>query len=302
MISICIPIYNGDVRKLVHELTVQATKLAVDYEVLLYDDKSDGHYKEINSGLSTLPNIRYKELSKNIGRSAIRNLLAKDARFRYLIFIDCDALVCTPDFLQKYQPYCHPGIVCYGGIKNYDECPAPEYYLNWRYGISREEESAEIRALTPNKNFHTFNFLIDKEIFEKNFFDENLKGYGHEDTLFGINLTEHNIEIVHINNPLLHTGLDSLDIFMQKTEHSIRNLVEIQARIGHKHDFTSEVRLLAAEQKIAFWKLSFPLSVFYKAGRKLMLKDLRGKKPHLFILDLYKLGYLCNLRRELQKK
>lgn len=302
MISICIPIHNCSVEKLTHDLKNQADNLDVEYEILLYDDGSDISYREMNRPLSDLSNVVYKELQKNIGRSAIRNMLAKEAQFKYLIFMDCDAQVCCPDFIAKYIQYCQPGIVCYGGRKNLSESPSSEYFLRWYLSVRREETSADIRNRKPNKNFLTFNFLIDKEIFEQNSFDESLTGYGHEDTLFGIKLVEHNIKIHHIDNPLIHAELDTAKVFIEKTEQSIQNLVEIQKRIGSEHNFTKEVKLLNAEKRIISLRLTSLLSYSYKVTRKLMLRNLLGKKPTLFIFDLYKLGYLCTLRNEQNKK
>ena len=49
MISICIPIYNFDVRQLVISLHKQAQNLKVRSEIILIDDFSNEHYRNINS-------------------------------------------------------------------------------------------------------------------------------------------------------------------------------------------------------------------------------------------------------------
>jgi hypothetical protein len=146
----------------------------------------------------------------------------------------------------------------------------------------------------PNRNFITFNFLIDKEIFKQLSFDERLKTYGHEDTLFGMHLQELHIYVEHIDNPLLYATFDTSDAFMRKTEQGIQNLRMIQKRLGYNHRFTSEVKLLNTGRKIDSYKLTQVVSFLFKAGRKFMLHNLLGKKPLLFVFDLYKLGYLCS--------
>jgi len=115
MVTVCIPIYNNVVRNLVQGLSEQAAKLDVPCEILLIDDRSTDGCQKLNASLANLPNVRYVELEKNIGRSAIRNLLAKSALYRYLIFMDSDVQLCSADFLQKYVDCCREGIVCYGG-------------------------------------------------------------------------------------------------------------------------------------------------------------------------------------------
>jgi glycosyltransferase involved in cell wall biosynthesis len=297
MISICIPIHNGNVRALVHDLKHQADTLAINYEILLIDDASDDAWREQNRPLETLKHVRYIELSENIGRSAIRNLLAKEAVYRYLIFMDCDAQVCSVDFIEKYLRYCFPKIVCYGGKKNLLQRPASEYYLRWHYSVAREEIDAQARNRFPNRNFITFNFLIDKKIFELISFDEQIKGYGHEDTLFGIRLAEHNITVTHIDNQLLYAKFDRADMFVQKTEQGIRNLIAIQKQLGDKHSFTAEVKLLSVGYNINRCKLAPLVRRFFKTGCRLMLRNLLGKHPSLFVFDLYKLGYLCSVKK-----
>lgn len=302
MISICIPVYNCDVTKLVKELHKQAKDVAIEFEIVLIDDDSDQSYKTVNRELSSLSYVKYKELPQNIGRAAIRNLLAEEATFRYLIFMDCDAEIYSPSYISRYISCCTSGIVCYGGCKYLSECPDPKYSLRWNYGIRHEDIDAQIRNNDRNFSFRTFNFLIDKEILQKVSFDNTLYNYGHEDTLYGIKLQERQIKIVHIDNPLIHTGLDTADVFIKKTESGIRNLIGIQQNMKDNSSFTNSVKLLRAEKKIARWRLT-PLFVFlYKISKKRMLQNLKGERPNLFIFSTYKLGYLCSFRKKTQKE
>ncbi|MBK9012976.1 MAG: hypothetical protein IPM82_02230 [Saprospiraceae bacterium] len=64
----------------------------------------------------------------------------------------------------------------------------------------------------------TNNFLIPRQLFLEIQFDETLRQYGHEDTLFGMELARRQVPIVHIDNPLEHIGLEPVDVFLRKTE------------------------------------------------------------------------------------
>jgi len=100
MLSICIPIYNFDVRPLVNALKQQAKQLSDDVEIILIDDCSDFAYKQLNK--SAYKGVQSVELSSNIGRASIRNLFLKYAKNDYLLYLDCDAIIKRENFLETY--------------------------------------------------------------------------------------------------------------------------------------------------------------------------------------------------------
>lgn len=102
MLSVLIPIYNYDCRRLINSLSAQAENLDVEYEILAFDDGSSLFLEE-NREVKNLPHVVYRELGKNIGRSAIRNLLADEARYPYLVFMDCDMQVVSDSYLKNYS-------------------------------------------------------------------------------------------------------------------------------------------------------------------------------------------------------
>ena len=63
--------------------------------------------------------------------------------------------------------------------------------------------------------------------FKKISFNERLSGYGHEDTLFGYELNKNNIQIHHIDNPVLNGHLDTNEAFLLKTEEGLGNLLKV---------------------------------------------------------------------------
>lgn len=296
MLSICIPIYNYDVTALVKELHKQAESLLIRYEILLIDDFSEERFKQINRKLESISNVSYIELGENIGRSAIRNKLAKESRYRYLIFMDCDVKITIPDYIRRYAVCCEPQTVTCGGVNNPDKPLSAKYYLRWKYRNKREDINADERGKHPCANFKTINFLIDKELFQSVRFDEAIKGYGYEDTLFAIEIEKQDIPIYHIDNPVTHPEEDDCDEFIRKTQEAIRNLIAITNRLDDPQLFIESVKILRVKQKITTWGLLPLFRLFYKLSKKILLKNIKSKNPSLFCFDVYRLGYLCSLK------
>ncbi len=67
MLSVCIPVYNVDVTKLVSDLHTQIQKLNESIEIVLIDDASDLEIKVKNRLLKEYCKII--ELETNVGRS-----------------------------------------------------------------------------------------------------------------------------------------------------------------------------------------------------------------------------------------
>ncbi|MEL6925904.1 MAG: glycosyltransferase family 2 protein, partial [Bacteroidota bacterium] len=118
MISVCIPIYNFDVRPLVHTLHQQLLAAAVPFEIVLMDDASTQDFRQINAALESLQHCVYIQLSQNIGRAAIRNQLAQRAQYEALLFMDCDAKA-PPRFIQKYMDSLREGAAVVVGGRSY---------------------------------------------------------------------------------------------------------------------------------------------------------------------------------------
>ena len=76
MLSILLPVYNFDVRKLVKQLHEQGNMLEIPFEIICTDDGSEEEFKNLNSELEKLYSVSYQELKNNLGRSKIRNYLS----------------------------------------------------------------------------------------------------------------------------------------------------------------------------------------------------------------------------------
>lgn len=95
MLSILIPTYNYDITALVNKVYQQSKSCNIKFEILVFDDAStDLEVRKDNSSINALENTSYTILESNIGRSAIRNKLAKNAQYEWLLFrCRCDAFI-----------------------------------------------------------------------------------------------------------------------------------------------------------------------------------------------------------------
>ncbi|CAN1532045.1 glyco_like_mftF, transferase 2, rSAM/selenodomain-associated [Flavobacteriaceae bacterium] len=292
MLSILIPTYNYNVYPLVLELQKQCLECKIVFEILVQDDGSKLFLDE-NQEINSLKNCRFEVLEKNTGRSAIRNLLAKKAKFNSLLFFDADTIPIKNHLIKNYiEQINEEEKIVYGGIEYQKEKPVKSQILRWKYGHSREALTVEKRKKNPYLSFLTLNFLIHKNIFDKVSFNETIPNLRHEDTLFSYNLMQQKIKIIHIANPVFHLGLDDFEIAIKKENESILGLKYL---IDHKLLPTDYVRISKIATRIDKLKLNFSFAFFYNISRFIFLKNLSSKNPSLFIFDLYRLSYLCKL-------
>jgi len=295
MLSICIPVYNYDVCRLVQDLHLQAEKAGYLYEIIIMDDASDEEFRKINHAID-LENVRYIQLNENVGRSKIRNHFTSVAKFPSLLFMDCDSAIASPYYIESYSRFFDSQTVCCGGRVYEDKKPDDSTYLRWKYGVNRESVSAAERNKNPNAGFQTNNFLIHKSVFEKVKFNEDLDGYGHEDTLFGLELLGQCITISHIDNPLIHLGLETASGFLEKTEAGIKNLYKVEMLLREKYpEYINHSKLMRSKLFLQKLHLSGFVSKLFNIMRRPMKNHLLGEKPFLMIFDLYRLGLLCTL-------
>lgn len=290
LLSILIPVYNFDVRQLVIDLHAQCLTLS-KFEILCLDDASSLVFHELNQSLNSITNVTYTQLSQNIGRSAIRNKMMEMAQYPNLLFMDCDSAVPTSDYISKYIPYFGTHQVVYGGRKYAPELTDTTFALRWKYGTARECLPAEERNTMPYTAFMTNNFLISKSGFDQIRFDETLKGYGYEDSKFALDLKKIAYPIVHIDNPLVHIGLETAQEFLAKTKQGLDNL----SRLIIMDILPPEMRIYTTYLKLK----KFGMKTLFKFGlipfEKIIVQQLKSTNPSLFLFDLYRLHQLSKL-------
>ena len=293
MLSICIPTYNCDIKDLVSELSKQCEKTTVDFDIIVLEDGSDENYAKLNSSIEKISGAKHIIDTQNHGRSYTRNRLADIAKGEKLIFIDCDSAIPDPLFINRYLENIDTDVVC-GGTTYTKLQYTPEISLRYTFGTKVEKTTAEKRNQAPYSAFTTNNMMVSKKVFEKIRFCEALKKYGHEDSLFGFELQENKIPILHIDNPVIHTGIETNDKFLAKTRAGIENLVEMMNIDGISPKFFSHIRLYRHYVKLKKMHLLWTIKLTYKIFGKALEKHLtNSKQPKLMLFNLYKLGFLC---------
>jgi hypothetical protein len=292
MLSILIPTYNYNVFELAKVLNKQAIDSKIEFEIIVLDDGSIKFHDE-NNKINELEFCSYEILKNNMGRSAIRNFLAKKANFDNLLFLDSDTFPIDTNFIINYCSQINKGYeIIYGGIKYQNERPKKNQLFRWKYGIKREAISVEIRKKNPYLRLLTLNFMIKKAVFKKVIFNESIPNLRHEDTLFSYNLKQQKILVEHIENPIYHLGLDEFEITIKKENESLIALKFLIENQLIPSDYISLSKLFYRLKKM---KLLIVLKVFYKITKPFFLKNLASKNPSLFIFDIYRLGYLSSL-------
>ncbi len=294
MVSILIPVYGESVDAQLASLAIEAKSLDYDVEIIVCDDASP---------LPKLPafteyegiEYRFIQLHKNLGRSKIRNFLAEEAKYEQLIYVDADCLPIQSSFIDTYKIKFESGEVLVGGQLFAHEPPS-EYsrMLRWDYGTNVEARPLKERVAAPYRSFMANNFSIAKSLLKKYPFDANHRGYGHEDTLFGVQLRENNVTVVHIKNPIRHLGNETNEQFLKKTAEGVRNL----ARLYLDGKLDKHVRLIKTYEQIKLTGFAgFTRSVIAKRQAGYYEILLKGKAK-LRKFSLYKLGeFMLEIQR-----
>ena len=294
MLSILIPTYNYNVLSLASAIHTQIVKAGIPFEIICLDDASNVLFAE-NEKINELDGAIYDRLEKNIGRSKIRNLLAKKAQYDWLLFLDADVFPKADNFISTYLPYLNDEKkIVNGGLLYQEKMPEQGKLLRWVYGKSREALPYKIREKKPYLSFLTLNFLIHKSIFESVSFNEDVPNLRHEDTLFSYNLMQKKIKIIHIDNPIYHLGIDAFDEMMKKENESLYVLKYI---IDSKLISPDYLRISKLFFRLRSLKLLRVTASSHKLMREQLLGNLQGKSPSLFLFDVYRIGYLCSLEK-----
>ncbi len=296
MLSVLIPLRNWNPCSLVETLAGQLIKSGAPFEILISDDSDPVNSQPILQELRKVHGVICYSRNIPLGRSANRNFLATRAKYEYLLFIDGDAGCDTEHFIENYLDKLNPANVLCGGTLYQQEPPDnPELILRWKYGRSREQTTADQRQKHPWKSFSTFNFLIPSAVFNKIRFDESVKGYGHEDTIFGVHLHLSGVNIVHLNNGLLHLGLEPCTSYLEKIRESGTNLRSLASRNAFPETYSEEISLLNSWIRLKKLGLTSLMATWFKYRRKSIEKRLCGPDPSLLLLDLYKLGSISSI-------
>jgi len=288
-LSVLIPVFNCDVTKLVWQLVEQAAAWPGPVSIDLLDDGSNAHFRLLNARVADWPLVRYQKLPRNVGRAAIRNRLAAAAQHKWLLLLDNDSLLPDAQFLARYAAVRDQAAVLIGGTCYQATPPADAArYLRWLYGRAREARPAATRHAAPYSQLTINNALIQADILRQFPLDERLTGYGHEDTKFGVELAAAHVSILHLDNPVLHDGLELAAVFLQKSEQAVRNLAQVYRQDG----LGTDSRLLLTALRLRRLGLAPAARVALGTMVPALRRRLLAAAPHLRLLDLLKLFWL----------
>ena len=288
-LSVLIPIFNCDVNGLVESLLAQRAAWPGPVEILLLDDGSREASKARNRPLGERAGVSYRELPGNVGRAAIRNQLVAAAQHEWLLLLDNDSRVPDARFLARYAAAREQAAVLIGGTCYEPSPPAdPTLHLRWLYGQAREARPAAVRQAQPYQQLTINNALIRADVLRRFPLDERLTGYGHEDTKFGQELAAAGVSIRHLDNPVLHDGLEPAAIFLQKSAQAVHNLAQVFRQDG----LGTGSRLLQTALRLRRLGLAPAARAALGAVAPALRRQLLSPAPRLRALDLLKLQWL----------
>lgn len=292
-LSILIPEYNHDCTPLVSALREQAALLpqGVHTEILVADDAStEPHAVRACRQLKACGGIRLIELPHNVGRARIRNLLAREAAYSQLLYLDCDVAMVRPDFLRRYLEEAEADVLCGGVTVRPDRLLA---FGNLRYRYERSclpKFTAERRKAAPYQGFRTTNFRVRREVMERHPFDASLCRYGYEDVLWGRVLREAGVAVTHTDNPVAIDDFEDNARFLDKTEEGIETLIRLEDELrGYS-------QLIGWADKAERCGMLGLAARIFTLRRDWLRRRLSGQKPSVRLYQLYRLGFYFSLR------
>ena len=297
MLSVLIPVFNYDVTQLVRDIAGQLNALSIAFEIRVYDDCSTNEaLKSANEPITELPNVVYKNLEKNLGFCNIRNLLAEEAEFDLLLFLDSDVAVKDGLFIEQYLQVANLTAVYCGGMQYAEEAPPEDFFLKWKHGKAREEAPADLRNKNPHRTLWAGNFLVPKKIYLATRFDDDSTGYGYNDTMFGYKLLVQKVPVIHIDNPLWHRGLMPAEKFLRRSMEAVENLIFFETRDYIEPSFYSFIKVLKYYRLLKRFGLAKGFYNFYLNKKSDWENNLLSATPNLRNLDKLKLGKLIELK------
>lgn len=230
-LSVLIPVYNWDVSALLRRVIGEADAFDLwgRVEVIVLDDGSS-EQAPLDANAAFLsrhvrPFLEFSSLEGNVGRSAVRNLLAAKAKGEFILFLDCDVLPDDERFLRNYLERAHEGefdVVCGGVSYRTRTLNHSSYDYHAYLGERKEVKPASDRNREPWRHILTSNIMVRKSVFVGIPFDERFTGYGYEDIEWGVRLAA-KFRILHIDNTASHLGLVTKAVTYEKMRSSVPN-------------------------------------------------------------------------------
>ncbi len=181
----------------------------------------------------------------------------------------------------------------FGGITYEENKPETSKMLRWKYGMHRESLSLETRKKRPILSINSGAFLIKKSLFLKINTEWTANNYGL-DILFKQLLIKNNAHVSHIENPVLHLGLESNRAFLKKSLYAIETMVALEKKDLISSDYTA---LQKSYLKLKKWKMTDAFKNVVSKFQQTIEKNLNSENPNLRLFDIYKLNHYISLKQ-----
>lgn len=281
--------HNYNPRNILYALTKQISAHKVNIFIKLWDDGSDLFVRDqlldIKSKF-THDYISWNLEPDNLGRAAMRQKMLKCATEGWMISIDSD-MEPDADFIDKMIKSLVDPDTVYTGCHYYHKyAPEDQYILHWNYGLQREVPA---QKRNPYSHFSTGIYAIHSRIIKKLNFDVDITGYGHEDTLFGLQLQQKGIPVRRISLKAVHQGLKTNHHFIDKQLEAVHNLKVLMSKHpDYQNRLIKWTNLINKIPLIRKW-------IRRESVQQYCRKKLQQNSKNLFYLDLLKLSMYLRL-------
>jgi len=226
-LSVLIPNYQDDPTQLLEDLLGQSIDRAV--EILIYDDGSAD--PDINANLVAIVKnndtpVTLFFASENKGRSAARNHLLHNARADWVLFLDADMRPESDTFLQTYLAEIETGNadIIFGGFTVPHERQSSDTELHRAFSQTSDCLNAAERTAKGPQYVASSNLCVRKQVLVDEPFDTGFSGWGWEDSEWAARVAKRHM-LKHLDNPALHTGLESTETLLTRFRTSGPNYI-----------------------------------------------------------------------------
>ena len=130
--------------------------------------------------------------------------------------------------------------------------------------------------------------MAKRQVVLDNPFREDIKTYGYEDTLFGKQLADRHVSIIHIDNPLLFVRFESNERFLEKTREAMLTLYT------YRHELKGYSALLHLVDRLKRYHLLWITVWINRLISTAVRRRLLGNKPSVFLYNVFRVGCLSN--------
>jgi glycosyltransferase involved in cell wall biosynthesis len=211
-----------------------------EWEIVVVDDGStDDTGAFLSVLMPTEPRLVVVSPPQNVGRAAARNLGWRQARGRWILFLDDDILV-PPGLLAAHlEALAEPLAGTIGrAVTDPDIVDAPHFHYIDTRGVAKLPPGP-----APGKYFVTQNAAVPREVLARiGGFDEDFSAYGFEDMDLGFRLEEAGVRFQVLRDPVpWHIHHHTLDEYLEKKR--ICGRASLRQLAGRHPERLAEMRL-----------------------------------------------------------